>query len=79
MINSPLEADNLTNEVVTNDFLSKVRFDGSAPSGKVFEGKVLEPFILGPAREQRLEKPVLVIVVTDRAPVREFCQVYIIT
>lgn len=41
---------------------------GLTPLGTSLDKKILQPLVLGPARAGRLEKPVVVIVITDGTP-----------
>jgi hypothetical protein len=50
---------------------SRVRFQGLTPLGSSLRNKVLEPMVVGPARAGRLDKPVLVITITDGQPAGE--------
>lgn len=50
---------------------SRVRFQGLTPLGSSLRNKVLEPMVIGPARAGRLDKPVLVITITDGQPAGE--------
>lgn len=38
------------------------------PTGTALDAKVLQPLVLGPARASQLQKPVLIIAVTDGIP-----------
>lgn len=59
-----------TQEQVEN-LISKVPFKGLTPMGTELKNKVLEPLVLSPARSGKLQKPVLVITVTDGQPAGE--------
>ena len=54
-----------------NMLVSRVRVSGLTPLGTSLRSKVLEPMVVGPARAGRLEKPVLVITITDGQPAGE--------
>jgi hypothetical protein len=70
-MNSQVKGDGITNEAGAQQLVSQVKFSGLTPFGTQLKAKVIEPFITGPARAGRLEKPVLVIAVTDGAPAGE--------
>jgi hypothetical protein len=70
-MNSQVKGDGITNEAGAQQLVSQVKFSGLTPFGTQLKAKVIEPFIIGPARAGRLEKPVLVIAVTDGAPAGE--------
>lgn len=67
-LNSQINGDNIRNEQDVIHLVQQVRFSGLTPLGTSLEQKILEPLVLGPARQQRLAKPVLVIAITDGAP-----------
>ena len=49
---------------------------GLTPLGTALDQKVLQPLLLGPARQRQLQKPLLVIAITDGesgAPSRPAC------
>jgi hypothetical protein len=54
-----------------NMLVSRVRFQGLTPLGTGLKHKVLDPLVVGPARAGRLEKPVLIITITDGQPAGE--------
>ena len=51
--------------------VSRVRFQGLTPLGTSLKNKVLDPLVVGPARSGRLQKPVLIITITDGQPAGE--------
>lgn len=51
--------------------VSRVRFQGLTPLGTNLMSKVLGPMVVDPARANRLDKPVLVITITDGQPAGE--------
>lgn len=53
--------------------MSRIRFTGLTPFGTQLNQKVIEPIILGPARQGRLQKPVSIIAITDGCPAGEEC------
>lgn len=67
-LNTPLNGDNIRNEQDVLRVVGQVSFKGLTPLGTAMQQKILEPLVLGPARQQRLQKPVLVIAITDGAP-----------
>ncbi|KAF7133710.1 hypothetical protein CNMCM5793_005064 [Aspergillus hiratsukae] len=54
-----------------NMLVSRVRFAGLTPLGTSLRNKVLEPMVVAPARAGRLQKPVLIITITDGQPAGE--------
>ncbi|KAK4704861.1 hypothetical protein P7C70_g1351, partial [Phenoliferia sp. Uapishka_3] len=67
-MNSKIEGNNINSEQAALALVSQVKFSGLTPLGTSLNNKILEPLILGPARQGRLQKPVLVICVTDGVP-----------
>lgn len=67
-LNSNVNGDNVRNEQDVLRLVQQIRFSGLTPLGTSMEQKILEPLVLGPARQQRLQKPVLIISITDGAP-----------
>jgi hypothetical protein len=54
-----------------NMLVSRVRFAGLTPLGTSLRNKVIEPMVVAPARAGRLQKPVLIITITDGQPAGE--------
>jgi hypothetical protein len=44
---------------------------GLTPLGTSLDQKILQPLLLGPARQNSLQKPLLIIAITDGAPAGE--------
>lgn len=70
-MNSNERGDNTRSKKDAEDLVARVRFQGLTPMGTSLRNKVLEPMVVGPARAGRLEKPVLVITITDGQPAGE--------
>ncbi|XHG01119.1 hypothetical protein AWENTII_004521 [Aspergillus wentii] len=70
-MNSMETGDGIRDVEDVNRLVSRVRFQGLTPLGSGLRNKVLDPMVLGPARANRLEKPVLVITITDGQPAGE--------
>ena len=66
--NSNYEFDNITNEQEAMNALAKVRYNGGTPVGKNLVSKVLEPFVYAKARQNQLNKPVMIYIITDGVP-----------
>lgn len=49
-------------------FVAKLEYKYKTKLGTVLDAKILQPFVLRPAQNGNLHKPVLVIVITDGAP-----------
>ncbi|KAK4046134.1 hypothetical protein OIV83_006330 [Microbotryomycetes sp. JL201] len=67
-MNSTIEGNNINSEASVANMFQSVKFSGLTPLGTALNQKILEPLVLGPARQNRLQKPVLIVVVTDGAP-----------
>ncbi|KAL8785087.1 MAG: hypothetical protein Q9213_003592 [Squamulea squamosa] len=63
--------DRVQDEAMVEHIISKVKFAGLTPLGTELRNKVIDPLVLGPARNRQLQKPVLVITVTDGQPAGE--------
>ncbi|KAJ5090194.1 hypothetical protein N7532_008878 [Penicillium argentinense] len=70
-MNSMETGDGIRNADDVNNLVSRVRFAGLTPLGTSLRSKVIDPMIVGPARANRLDKPVLVITITDGQPAGE--------
>lgn len=68
-MNSKVQGNDITNESQALNLVNSVRFSGLTPLGTELQNKVLQPLVLSKAKNKTLEKPVLVIVVTDGTPV----------
>ncbi|KAJ5583554.1 hypothetical protein N7535_002174 [Penicillium sp. DV-2018c] len=70
-MNSTEKGDGIRNADDVDRLVSRVRFSGLTPLGTSLRSKVVEPMIVQPARANRLDKPVLVITITDGQPAGE--------
>ena len=70
-MNSMEMGDGIRNAEDVEMLVSRVRFQGLTPLGTNLRNKVLDPMVVGPARTGRLNKPVLVITITDGQPAGE--------
>lgn len=67
-MNSRVDGNNINSESAANALMGQIKFSGLTPLGTALQQKIMEPLVLGPARAGRLQKPVLIIAVTDGAP-----------
>lgn len=65
------ELDGIRSEQQVEQIFSKVSFSGLTPLGEQLNAKVLEPMVLAKARTNSLQKPALVITITDGQPAGE--------
>lgn len=70
-MNSAEQGDGIRDAEDVTRLVSRVRFSGLTPLGTSLKSKVVDPMVVGPARANRLEKPVLVITITDGQPAGE--------
>ncbi|KAL9032869.1 MAG: hypothetical protein Q9180_006258, partial [Flavoplaca navasiana] len=63
--------DNITDERMVHHIVSRIQYTGLTPLGTELRNKVIDPMVLGPARNRQLQKPVLVITITDGQPAGE--------
>ncbi|KAF7712619.1 Transcription factor RfeF [Penicillium ucsense] len=70
-MNSSEEGHGIKNPDDVERLVSRVRFSGLTPLGTSLRQKVVDPLVIGPARSGRLQKPVLIITITDGQPAGE--------
>ncbi|KAL5358949.1 hypothetical protein BJX96DRAFT_147554 [Aspergillus floccosus] len=70
-MNSSEQGDGIRNAGDVEMLVSRVRFQSLTPLGTGLKNKVLDPMVVGPAKVGRLQKPVLVITITDGQPAGE--------
>ncbi|KAL4891050.1 hypothetical protein BDV59DRAFT_73362 [Aspergillus ambiguus] len=70
-MNSSEQGDGIRNAADVDMLVSRVRFQSLTPLGTGLKNKVLDPMVVGPAKAGRLQKPVLVITITDGQPAGE--------
>ncbi len=66
--NSSKELNNITDGATVDAFFAENKFGGTTPMGKKLQERVLEPMVLKKIKKNKLEKPVLVFVITDGDP-----------
>lgn len=70
-MNSDVKGDGIRNRADAEGVVARVLFRGLTPMGTNLRNKVLEPMVVGPAKAGQLQKPVLVITITDGQPAGE--------
>ncbi|KAJ6163682.1 hypothetical protein N7497_003661 [Penicillium chrysogenum] len=70
-MNSSEKGDGIRNAEDVERLVSRVRFSGLTPLGTSLRSKVIDPMVVQPAQANRLDKPVLVITITDGQPAGE--------
>lgn len=63
--------DHIKSQEHVERLMKDVSFSGLTPLGTQLRSKVIEPFVVGPARKNELQKPVLIITITDGQPAGE--------
>lgn len=70
-MNNEFSQNNIRTPQQIEQVIAQVQFRGLTPMGTSLKSKVLEPLVLTPARSGQLQKPVLVIAITDGQPAGE--------
>lgn len=70
-MNSTEAGDGIRTAEDVDRLVSRVRFSGLTPLGTNLRNKVLTPMVVEPARSKRLDKPVIVVTITDGQPAGE--------
>jgi len=70
-MNNRLEGNNIASEQQALQLVQQVKFSGLTPLGTGMWNKIIQPLVLGPARANALQKPVLIIAITDGTPAGE--------
>jgi len=70
-MNADFMQNNIKTEQQVTQVVDQIQFKGLTPMGTSLRNKVLEPLVLQPARNGQLQKPVLVITITDGQPAGE--------
>ncbi|GAA6040445.1 hypothetical protein JCM8097_004553 [Rhodosporidiobolus ruineniae] len=70
-MNNRLEGNGIKSEAQAMQLINQVRFSGLTPLGTALDQKVLQPLVMHAARSGQLNKPVLIIAVTDGVPAGE--------
>jgi hypothetical protein len=70
-MNSTLQGNGIRNSQMAKDLVAQVKFSGMTPMGRELQNKILGPLVLQRAQSGQLEKPILVITITDGAPTGE--------
>jgi hypothetical protein len=70
-MNSKVEGNNIRDSVTAASIAQQVNYNGLTPLGTQLDAKVVRPFVAGPVQSRSLQKPILVIVITDGEPTGE--------
>lgn len=66
-INSSIEGNSITTKDQIKDLISQIKFSGATPIGTNLEKKIIKPFAI----KTKLNKPLLIFIVTDGCPSSE--------
>jgi len=70
-MNSDVQGNGVRSAAQAAQLLEQVRFSGITPLATNLDRKVIQPLVMQPIRSRSLQKPVLIIVITDGEPVGE--------
>jgi hypothetical protein len=56
----------VSSEQAALQLLQQIKYSGLTPLGTSMDQKILQPLVLGPAQQNRLQKPVLIIAITGQ-------------
>ncbi|KAL8817018.1 MAG: hypothetical protein Q9223_004069 [Gallowayella weberi] len=65
------QLDRVQTEHMVEHIFNNVKYTGLTPLGTELRRKIIDPLVLAPARNRRLQKPVLIITITDGQPAGE--------
>lgn len=67
-LNGTAEGNGIKNADEATRFVKGLRYGGSTPLGTKLYEKILKPFVYDQISSQRIEKPILAIIITDGSP-----------
>jgi uncharacterized protein YegL len=70
-INANVQGDNVRTAIDAQRFVQSLKFSGMTPLGTQLENRILKPMVFEPIKRRSLQKPVLVVTVTDGEPTQE--------
>lgn len=70
-MNGNIEGNGIHSEAEAAALIQNVKFSGTTPLGTALDRKVLQPMVISQARSNTMQKPVLVICITDGEPTGE--------
>lgn len=70
-MNANVQGDNIRTAMEADRFVQSLRFSGMTPLGTQMENRILKPMVFEPVKRRTLQKPVLVITITDGEPTNE--------
>ncbi|MCJ1368417.1 hypothetical protein MMC16_007559 [Acarospora aff. strigata] len=70
-MNGTVEGNGIRDPLSANNLIQQVNFTGMTPLGTALDSKVIRPFLGGGIQGRNLQKPILVITITDGEPTGE--------
>ena len=70
-MNANLQGDNIRNSAAAANLVARCQFSGMTPLGTQMHERILKPLVEGPIVNRTMQKPVLVITITDGEPTSE--------
>jgi len=70
-MNSNLQGDNIRDSISAANLLARCQFSGMTPLGTQMHARILKPMVEAAIANRTLQKPVLVITITDGEPTSE--------
>jgi len=70
-MNCGVEGNGIRDTTSASNLVSQVQFNGLTPLGTNLNSKVIQPFLANAVQSRTLQKPILVIIITDGEPTGE--------
>lgn len=70
-MNANLQGDNIRDSASAANLVARCQFSGMTPLGTQMHERILRPLVEGPISNRTMQKPVLVITITDGEPTGE--------
>ena len=70
-MNANLQGDNIRDSAAAANLVARCQFSGMTPLGTQMQERILKPLVEAPIANRSMQKPVLVITITDGEPTSE--------
>ena len=70
-MNANLQGDNIRDSLAAANLVARCQFSGMTPRGTQMYARILKPMVEGPIAKRSMQKPVLIITITDGEPTSE--------
>lgn len=70
-MNANLQGDNIRDSAAAANLVARCQFNGMTPLGTQMHERILKPLVEAPISRRSMQKPVLVITITDGEPTSE--------